>query len=191
MRKSLLVDSRNDWECLAFGRSNLPNLKTVSLARELRSAHSYLKACRIYQRYGFAEASKYLHVLRIQFSPLDFSSNEEATRLARSKVAFLRVMGRLASEDRLCLPAATSLTAGLIALGIQAQLVVGKCEDLRTSLFDFHAWTEVSGTPLSESPLSQKCYTSLLKWPDWKTLPHSFNQNTSSSYEPIQGIEVK
>ncbi len=165
----------NDWERLAFGEPSLPLLRRISLVRRLRSARAYLTACFIYRNDGFSKASDYLHLLSLHTPPLGASTNEEAVRQARRTMAFFRCLGRLAHEDLLCLPAATSLTAGLIALGLPAQLVVGKAEYLLNKTYDFHAWTEINGIPINDKPIVRQCYLPLLKWPDWKHHPHMFN----------------
>ena len=168
-----------DWECLAFGKSELPPLRKVGIDRRFRSAVAYLRACFIYRRRGLPGASSYLGYLKRCFRPLRIASPEEAVRLARREMVPLRILGRFVREDILCLPASISLTAGLIALGLPAQVVVGKARHYISPNFDFHAWTEIHGVPINDVPQTQKRFFNLLKHPNWGSLER-FNQNSKT-----------
>lgn len=156
-----------DWECLALGKSEFPPRRNVEVARCFRSAAAYLRSRFIYSRRGFPEASSYLGRLQRCFRPMDIASTEEAVRLARREMVPLRIMGRLTLEDHLCLPVAISLTAGLIALGLPAQVVVGKARHYISPNYNFHAWTEINGISINETPQTQRGFYPLLKHPDW------------------------
>ena len=156
------------WEALAFANPDLPALPRLPLARRWRAAAAYSRACRIYARKGFPESKRYLLRLRQQFLSLGVSSSSEALRYARKELVFLRILGRLLGEDPACLPASVSLTAGLMGLGLRAQLVVGKSTTYLSEEFDFHAWVELDGYPVYEAPQVQKRFISLLRIPDWK-----------------------
>lgn len=156
-----------DWECLAFGKSALPPLRKTGIGRKFRAAIAYLRACFIYRRHGLPGINSYFCDLQRCFRPLGIASSEEAVRRARWEMVSLRILGRFVRENYLCLPASVSLTAGLIALGLPASLVVGKARHYISPNYDFHAWTEIMGIPINEVPQAQKYFVCLCKYPNW------------------------
>ena len=140
---------RDVWEEIAFGEKNLPPLPRVGVLRRLRGIRAYAEACELYRRDGFPAAREFLLKLKRASPGLPTASTRDGIRLARRAAPLLSAVGMLKNEQRLCLPRATSLAAGLIAMGLHAQVALGKlAEDNPVAFFKFHAWVEIDGTPV-------------------------------------------
>lgn len=157
------------WECLATGRCDLARLPRVGLGRRAEAAVTYLRACRIYARRGLPGARDYLSSLQERFAALPLATTEDAVRLVRRSTAPLRVVGRCVREDALCLPRSVSLAAAMIRLGLPAQVVIGRARCYTSPRFDFHAWVEIAGVPVSDPPRVQRVYSVVWRYPEWRT----------------------
>lgn len=155
------------WEALAFADVNIRKIRYVGFMRKLRAALAYARACRMYRRNGFPESKVYLLHLQQRFCFLETQSTAHALYLARRHLVLWRIIGRVMREDPACLSASVSLTAGLIALGLKARLILGKGTAYLSEQYDFHAWVEIDGTPVYEAPQVQKRFTRLLEIPNW------------------------
>ena len=156
-----------EWQPIAFGHSNIVTLRSVSLNRRICSIWAYLKTGILFRIYGFSKAKDILQRLRDDFQPLDIDSLDEMVMLARQELVYMRIFGRLVGEDCLCLARSISLTAGLIALGLPAQLVLGKPVLLIDTNYEFHAWTELNDIPINDRIIVKKSNFTILKYPDW------------------------
>lgn len=160
-----------EWEQLAFGNRELPPLRRLGVMTTWRASLAYLQAAWIYRRHGFPSVKTHLLRLQSRFDPLDVRTPEEAARIARRQLPWLRLPGRFIGESYVCLPNSVSLTAGLIALGLQAQVVVAKPMYFLSPEFEFHAWVEVQGIAINDNPLTQRSCIVLLRCPVWSQEP--------------------
>ncbi len=156
-----------DWECLALGKSVLPCKTLVPLPRRLYAVSAYAQACRIYRSAGFPGIRGYLDRLKTDFTPLSISDPDEEYLLASRMLVTMRWAGHLLREELVCLPSSVSLTAGLIALGLPAQVVIGKPKLYQHDFYEFHAWTEVNGVAINGNPMIQEGFLNLVRYPSW------------------------
>lgn len=152
-------------ERLALGEPNLAPLQRISAQRTAKSMLSYLKAWNTYRRGGFPAAQQYLDSLQHAFVPICLENPDDTPRHARRVTVPLRLVGRLVSENPICLASSISLAAGLIAFGFEAYVAIGKRRSLGE--FPFHAWVEVSGTPINDEPSVHNIFALVLKHPIW------------------------
>ena len=130
---------------------------------------AYWKSRFIFRRGGFPASVKYLDSLRRSFSPIDVESALEGQRLASKGIVILNIEGKLIPRLPRCLESSVAQTAGLIALGLPAQVVIAKAPPPVRSM-PFHAWTEVFGTPVVEDLNAKGTFWVLTKYPDWDGL---------------------
>ena len=155
-----------EWECLAFGSPDLPALSKMRMCMRLKAAKSYLTAVTLYRVRGLPPVRTYLKKLQSRFSPFPFKNEEEAVRLARHESVYLRaVWGRLALESAVCLPRSVSLCAGLLSLGLPAQVVLGRRYVTFVNDVDFHAWVEIFETPVNDRPKAQTWFQPVARFP--------------------------
>lgn len=156
-----------EWERLAFGSPDLSALPKMGMSMRLKATKSYLKAVTLYRIRGLPPVRAYLKKLQSKFSPYSFKNEEEAARLARRESVYLRaIWGRLTLESAVCLPRSVSLCAGLLSLGIPAQVVLGRRYVTFVNDVDFHAWVEVFGTPVNDRPKAQTWFQPIAKFPE-------------------------
>ena len=156
-------------EQIAFGITKLSPLPVVPWRRKVRAFYAYWRAVRIYRKKGYPGAREYIIKLEDKFSPIETTNSEMLRRIAQKVTTPLRIWGRILKEERICLPQAVSLVAGLIALGIKAQVSIGKNKNMATvaGTRPFHAWTEVNGKELQFEGIGLK-YSVVTKHPKWE-----------------------
>lgn len=156
------------WEPLVFGSRAFDPAPRIPFVAVLRACLAYRKACLAYRRRGFAGIRAQFAELQAHYRPLPIHSDLEAERAALNCMVVLRVVGRFLGEGYLCLEESSSLAAGLIALGLPAQVVIGKPGFAINPRWPFHAWVEVGGIAINESPLAQRAYGVVLRHPVWR-----------------------
>lgn len=159
--------SNNDWENLAFGKVDLPTLPSISVLRQLRAIIVYVNAGLTFRNQGSKCIRKFLCLQQSRFRSLKVENGEQIIRIAKRELVTFRVIGRLFQESYICLPASFSLSAGLISLGLPAQLVIGKPKRYLGSDYEFHAWTEICGYAINDTILTQKSFTPVARFPIW------------------------
>ena len=159
------MNIQEELECLAFGKPELKPLPPFGLRRKAKGIGAYLKAWHVYRRRGLPGSRRYLESLRRSYRPLETGDSEDQVRLARKGIVALRVAGRIVRETPNCLASSVSLAAGLIALGVDARVVLGKPRAAAEGL-PFHAWVEVSGTPIGDWDLTARAHWVLATLPD-------------------------
>lgn len=154
------------WERLLYGKDLPAHLPTIPFGNRIRATYAYSKAWRLYRRDGFASIMKYLAELQEQYNPLCDNPNTQVI-LARRLIATFSWVSRLHRQDGLCLPVSVSLTAGLIACGFKAEVILGKPRLYLVHEHKFHAWTEIAGVPVNGNAITQRTYIKLAAFPTW------------------------
>jgi hypothetical protein len=158
------------WVCLALGSTVvIPTVRRPSVWQRLQSLVAYVRAHVTYRHRGFGATSRYLAHLERRCRPIQTVSGEQAVLLARSEMVLMRLVGRAIGEDTsACLEASASLAAGLMQLGLPAELVVGKMLLFANPTYDFHAWVEVDGIPVNERGNVRNGCLPLFVCPTWR-----------------------
>jgi|GEM_PF-2326454 hypothetical protein len=89
----------------------------------------------------------------------------EAIRLGRRESIVCWLVARLIDPSLSCLSRSTALTAYLRALGLPAQLVIGRAYFLNNAIYSFHAWTEMYGTVIDDDETVPSRYAVILRLP--------------------------
>ena len=155
----------NQWEQLSLGRTFCDSSPRICLGNRFRMVLWYLDASMVYRRNGFAKSIELLERHRKDAVYFPYNDSVEAIRVARRALILPRILGRLIMESTLCLPGSVSLTSGLLGLGLRAELVLGKARHYLNSRFDLHAWVEVDGIPVIESPQIKYRFQELVRVP--------------------------
>ena len=90
---------------------------------------------------------------------------ETMIRLAHRELAFCHVFIRLFAPVGRCLVRSAALCAYLMAIGLPAQLVIGRPQFGLSPSFDFHAWVEIAGTVVNDLEELTTGYTVLQRVP--------------------------
>jgi hypothetical protein len=80
-------------------------------------------------------------------------------------VLLAQLVLRIFVPDALCLARASALAAYLGALGLPAEVVLGRQRTRTNARFAFHAWTELGGEVLNDIPGVQSGYAVLQRVP--------------------------
>src|SRR5436305_13420549 len=75
---------------------------------------------------------------------------ETMIRLAHQELAFCHIFIKLFAPVGRCLVCSAALCAYLLAIGLPAQLVVGRAQFSLSTSFGFHAWVEIAGTVVND-----------------------------------------
>jgi hypothetical protein len=90
---------------------------------------------------------------------------ETMIRLAHRELASCHVFIRLFAPVGRCLVRSAALCAYLMAIGLPAQLVIGRAQFSLSPSFDFHAWVEIAGTVVNDLEELTTGYTVLQRVP--------------------------
>jgi hypothetical protein len=101
-------------------------------------------------------------------------SNLEADllwRMSRRELVFCQMLVRLLAPTGVCLVRSIAFCAYLRALGLPAQVAIGRaCFDL-SSQYSFHAWTEVAGLVVNDHAELQSGFVTLRRFPEEVSVP--------------------
>lgn len=150
------------WQCLGLGHGIPDSQPSVSFITRLRMIAAYARAVLVFKKTGFVGIRTELENKRRQETSKDL---EPIIWLARRQLPLLRTVGRVLGEDMLCLSSSFSLTCGLLSIDIPAYLVIGKGRHFLSEKFDLHAWVEIGGIPVFESPQVQNRFKSIIELP--------------------------
>lgn len=126
---------------------DLPTKRDLRYLRP-RAVHAMWRATGIFQREGLEAASCFLTTVSVR-SPGRTNSLGQLQELAWR----LRVIARLLRGEQLCLSESVAVAAGLRALGIAADIVIGHVTSLSMNTDPIHAWVAVGDEILTEDLL--------------------------------------
>ena len=167
----MLLMKKDNLESLAFAETDLPPLNQPSIACRLFAAFVYLTAGFIYRFCGYPRAQGFICYLNRKLELSSDLTDTDSLRIARRSLTWLRILGRCVGEEERCLSKAVPLTAALMALGLQSQLVIGRARADYYGMYfglPFHAWAEINGIPLVQPAVLNR-FTVLLKVPNVKS----------------------
>lgn len=150
------------WQCLGLGHGIPDSRPSVSSIDRLRMIVAYARAVLVFKKAGFDGVRTELKNKRRKEPSTDL---EAILWLARRQLPLLRIVGRILGEDMLCLSSSFSLTCGLLSIDIPAYLVIGKGRHFLSEKFELHAWVEIGGIPVFESPQVQNRFKSIIELP--------------------------
>lgn len=156
-------DPTTDWELLLWDVSG-PAPPAVPARLRVRAALRAARGLRALRRRGWGHAHRWLREqapARGAAAALGPLPPPLAIRLARQELPYCQAVARVVEPNALCLPRSFALAVYLSALGLPAQVVVGRQRTHTSSRFAFHAWTELHGEVVNDIPGVQTGYTVL------------------------------
>jgi hypothetical protein len=97
---------------------------------------------------------------------LQTMDQEMMIRLAYRELAFCHIFIRLFAPVGRCLVCSATLCAYLMAIGLPAQLVIGRARFSLSDSFAFHAWVEIAGTVVNDYTELQSGFVVLQRIPE-------------------------
>ncbi len=156
---------RLNWEFFLYGEKLEPLAVRVTLRQRIIAVGAAAKALILLKVKGWPTSHRFLSKLSARKSSLANLAPLDSVRLARSEIVYCQLVVRLFAPNARCLQRSVPLTAYLLALGLPAQLVVGRTRFPFIWLPDFHAWTELQGLVVNDYIEDESAYTVLHRIP--------------------------
>jgi hypothetical protein len=158
-----VTKQRLNWEIFLMEVDDVPPPPSVPLALRLYAAGCTIRGLRILQKEGWGAACRYLQALR---PGQGASANTAlapaiAIRLGWRNVLLSQLILRFLAPNALCLARSYALTVYLSALGLPAVVAIAREKLTVNPRYNFHAWSELYGTVLNDSPEVPNGYTVL------------------------------
>jgi hypothetical protein len=153
-----------DWESLIVGRA-VPAIRTRWTITALWSAFGVVRA---FDRGGLSAALPRMEqIVGHSRARAELTSQPVEVRLFLAREMAWRVRGpiRMLYGQRLCLFEALAATAALRTLGLPAQVVVAYATGFGSANTPVHAWADLYGHPVSDSPYVWQRYTEIARYP--------------------------
>lgn len=155
-----------DWESLIVGRP-VPAMRTRWTIMALWSAFRVVRA---FDQGGLAAALPRMDRIAghgHSKARADLMSQPVEVRLFLAREMAWHVRGpiRMLYGQRLCLFEALAATAALRAVGLPAQVVVAYATGFGSANTPVHAWADLDGHPVLDSPYVWQRYTEIARYP--------------------------
>jgi hypothetical protein len=153
-----------DWESLIVGRV-VPALRTRWTITALWSAFGVVRA---FDRGGLTAALPRMErIVGDSRARAELMGQPVEVRLFLAREMAWRVRGpiRMRYGQRLCLFEALAATSALRAVGLPAQVVVAYATGFGAANTPVHAWADLDGHPVSDSPYVWQRYTEIACYP--------------------------
>jgi transglutaminase-like putative cysteine protease len=141
-----------DWDYFLYDVNRVAAPPRVPLRLRFYAARCTARALLILRRRGWTAADPYLQRLRPApgADRLAALPPDTAVRLARNELFACQLIHRTLVPNGMCLPRSVALATYLRALGLAAELAIGRTLSSGRPRDSFHAWTELHGTVLNE-----------------------------------------
>lgn len=154
---------RLNWEIFLMEVDDVPPPPSVSLTLRLYAVGCTIRGLRLLQKEGWGAACRYLQTLRPGQGANANTALPPAVaiRLSWRNMLLSQLILRVLDPNALCLARSYALTVYLSALGLPATVAVAREKLTTNSRYNFHAWSELHGTVLNDSPEVPSGYTVL------------------------------
>ncbi len=153
-----------EWESVIVGRA-VPTMRTRWTITALWSA---FRVARAFNRGGLTAALPRMEqIVGCSRARVELMSQPVEVRLFLAREMAWRVRGfiRTLYGQRLCLFEALAAATALRAVGLPAQVVIAYATGFGAANTPVHAWADLDGHPVSDSPYVWQRYTEIARYP--------------------------
>ncbi|PZW21123.1 transglutaminase superfamily protein [Thermosporothrix hazakensis] len=169
------------WEFFQTGSTSLSPLPSISWHSRLSALFQAASLLILFRR---TQRMQWLPLIKQRLNELAIPNRtlslepENWQRLGRRELLWSQFLTRIFFPRGKCVPCSLGLCAYLLALGLPAQLVIGRAQFDSSDIF--HAWVEIADRVINDDDVIRLGYTVL-----WR-VPESFTQSQSLSQKKIR-----